>query len=149
MANARKGDVSKGELIRDLLGPMILALDDEGLDERSLAKRLKRSLNAKRTALVKLKGDIGAQPALPRGVKVVARTDEEVLLSVSVPDGVARLGAIKETLKLLNAYPALQVQHQGSLVHHLRLDEEQLKTFEASVADFHRAIIEAHRAKLG
>ena len=88
-------------------------LDSHGITIDFLARQLKAELRAKETRFYKIKGSRGWTEK--RGVKVVAKSEDEALVAISVAALTIRQNARKDAHMLRGDYPKTQIEHSGSL----------------------------------
>lgn len=79
-----------------------------------VVRTLKKSLLAKKTQLIKIKGvKINNDEKLPRGVKIIASTVDETILSVTMDELRLRFDTAKEFAMLFDLKPAEKHEHTG------------------------------------
>lgn len=103
------------ELMHDVIAETYkTALLDEGVDEKFLAKLLKKGLTAKESKFVKMKGYIDSSAPFAN-VKRVAKTTEEVLFELKLDAHGIQQKAREDAQKVFDLYPAERHHHDHNL----------------------------------
>ena len=111
--------VSAEEHLNDISISSRGILDADGITMASLVRLIKGELRAKETKFIKIKGvmpcDEDGNPKVSRGVRVIATTDDETVIAVTVAALGIRQAARKDVHMLRGDYPDGKLTLSGDI----------------------------------